>query len=78
MEERKGFLTPEQEKILDNLIQFNNKLAEKVDGFAIRLIDDKGLERLKKEIEEKHPGAKEIIYQVVDTIFEVLEQIKKE
>jgi hypothetical protein len=76
MEERKGFLTPEQEKILDELIKLKG-IAEKVDGIAIQLIDNQGLERLKKTIEEKHPGAKELIYQVIDAIFLGLAEIAK-
>jgi hypothetical protein len=78
MNERKGFLTPEQEKILDGLITFKNGLAEKVDGVAIQLIDNQGLERIKKQLEEKHPGAIELVYQVVDALFEGLGEIVKE
>jgi hypothetical protein len=67
---RKGFLTPEQEVILDSIIVFKNKLAEKADGPAIRLIDNQGLERTKKIILEKFPDALPYIYDVVDTLME--------
>ena len=71
-EERKGFLTPEQEKILDKLYKPKSAVAEKLDGPAIQLADNQGLERVKKVIVEKHTDALPLIYEVVDGIFEVL------
>ena len=69
---RKGFLTEEQEEQLDALIEFENAVAEKLDGPAIRLADNQGLERLKSTINEKWPDALPMIYEVVDAIFEMI------
>jgi hypothetical protein len=77
MEERKGFLTPEQEVVLDGLIKWNNALAEKLDGAGIRLIDNQGLEKLKATLAEKHPEAIPVVYQIIDTLFEGLSEIGK-
>lgn len=74
--ERKGVLTPEQEQVLDRLVKFNSPVAEKLDGPAITLIDNQGLERLKNSMEEKYPGStEEFIYPIVDALFEGLEAI---
>jgi hypothetical protein len=78
MEERKGFLTPEQEKTLEGLIKFNNKLAESVDGLAIQLIDNQGLERLKNKLAAVHPEAVQIAYEIIDALFDAFEKIEKE
>ena len=78
MEERKGILTPEQEKTLDDLIVLNNKLAESMDGAAIQLIDNQMIERLKVKLIDIHPDALQITYQMVDLIFAGLEAITKE
>ena len=71
MDERKGFLTPEQEKKLDELIKFKNRIAEAVDGPAIQLADNQGLERLKGEFQ---PDQLELVYQVIDLIFEAIDE----
>jgi hypothetical protein len=68
MDERKGFLTPEQEKKLDSIIKLKG-LAEAADGPAITLADNQGLDRIKKSIEDQYPGAIILMYEVVDTIF---------
>jgi len=74
METRKGILTPDQEKLLDKLIVFKNKGAEAIDGLAISLIDNQGIERLKVQLEEKLPGASEqYLYPIVDSLFSQLE-----
>lgn len=79
MSERKGILTPEQEKTLDRVIVFNNKIAEAADGTAIKLIDNQGLERLKNKLNEKYPEALPIVYEIVDVLFEeILDNIGKE
>ena len=75
MEERKGALTKEQENILDELLKFNNKALEAVDGAAISLIDNQGIDRIINMLKEKHPGAEEYIYQVVDLLFIGLQQL---
>jgi hypothetical protein len=75
MDERKGFLTPQQEQKLDSLIKIKNMLGEKLDGPAIQVADNQGLERLKDNLEKLYPGAVEIVYQVVDTIFEMIPEV---
>jgi len=74
MEERKGFFTKEQEKQLDGLIELKG-LAETVDGIAIRIADNAGLERLKSNIPE---DMLPIIYEVIDEIMNTLSAITKE
>jgi hypothetical protein len=65
MEERKGFLTPEQEQKLDELIVLKG-ISETLDGTAIRLSDNLLLEKLKAKIPvEQLP----LVYQVIDEIF---------
>lgn len=68
MEERKGFLTPEQEKKLDSLIELKG-IAEGLDGPAIKIADNIGLEKLKVKITEENPELLNVIYQVIDEIF---------
>ena len=74
MEDRKGVMTPEQEKLLDELVELKG-IAEALDGPAISLIDNQGIERL---MEKANQETKEIIYQVVDMIFEGLSSIIKQ
>ena len=69
--ERKGALTPDQEKILDELIKLKG-VAEALDGAAISLIDNQGIDRL---LAKASPEVKEIVYQVVDMIFDGLSTI---
>ncbi len=64
MSERKGFLTPEQEKQIDKLIELKG-IYEAVDGIAIRMADNIGLEKLKAKIP---PESLPVIYEVVDEI----------
>jgi len=71
MEERKGFLTPDQEKKLDKLIELKG-IAEAMDGPAIKIADNVGLEKLKAKLESESPEIIPIIYQVVDEIFNAL------
>jgi len=71
MEERKGFFTPEQEEILDNLIELSG-IGEKLDGPVIRLVDNRGLEALKNKIADKYPDAMPVIFEIIDALFEVL------
>ena len=67
-EERVGFLLPEQEKQLDDLIELKG-IAEAVDGLAIKMADNKGLELLKAKIPAEYLP---VIYEVVDEIFNYL------
>lgn len=64
MEERKGFLTPNQEKGIDNLIELKG-IAEALDGPAIKLADNQGSERIK----EKVPA------DVLPVVYEVLDEV---
>ena len=66
--ERKGFLTPEQEKQVDDLIEAKG-LVELFDGPVIKLADNQGLERLKAKLD---PASIEVVYEVVDEIFSML------
>lgn len=61
---RKGFFTPNQEKMLDDLYE-GKGIVEALDGMAIRLVDNQGLERLKKQIPE---DVLPVIYEVIDEI----------
>ena len=71
MEERKGFLTEEQEIILDDLIELKG-ISEMLDGPAIRLVDNMALEKLKAKIPvEVLP----VVYEVIDEIFKALAAI---
>lgn len=69
-ESRKGILTPEQEAILEKVLKFNNKLAEVIDGPAIQLIDNQGLERAKQKLLEKAPESEELLYEIVDILMD--------
>lgn len=75
-DERKGFLTPEQEKQLDELIKLEG-IAEALDGPAISLVDNQGLERLKKQLVDRFgEEALAITYQIIDTLLAALPQKK--
>jgi hypothetical protein len=71
MEERKGFLTPEQEKKLDKLIELKG-IYEAIDGPAIKIADNVGLEKLKVKLTAENPDILPIIYQVIDEIIAAL------
>lgn len=68
MSDRKGFLTPEQEKKIDGLIKLSG-IAEAFDGVAIRLADNQGLELLKDKIPAEYLP---VIYQIIDEILSVI------
>ena len=74
MDERKGILTPDQEKLLDKLAEFKG-IAEAVDGVAISLIDNQGIEKLKAKIP---PEYLPVVYEIVDEIFKALAAINQE
>lgn len=77
-EQRKGALTPEQQKVLDDILKWKNKTAEAVDGLAIQLIDDLAIEALLKKADETNPVIREYVYQVVDLLFEGLAVLTEE
>jgi len=66
--ERKGFLTPEQENKLDELIELKG-IAEALDGTGIKLADNLVLEKLKEKIPA---DILPVIYEVIDEIFNSL------
>jgi len=68
MSDRKGFLTPEQEQQLDDLIKLSG-VAEAFDGVAIRLADNQGLERLKSKIPT---DVLPVVYEIIDEILGAL------
>lgn len=79
METRKGILTPEQEKLLDEIYKSDNPMVEAADGYIIQLADNQGLERIKNTMEEKFPGAsEEFLYPVIDGLLEIVKQVFKE
>jgi len=68
MEERKGFLTPNQEKGVDELLKLDG-IAEAMDGVIIKLADNQGLEKLKEKIPV---DVLPIVYEVIDEILKAL------
>jgi putative heme degradation protein len=74
-EERKGAMTPDQEKTLDKLIVLKNKALEAVDGTVITLIDNLAIEAILDEADKKNPEIRGYVLQVVDVIFAGLETI---
>ena len=77
-EERKGAMTPDQEKTLDKLIVLKNKALEAVDGTGITLIDNLAIEAILDEADKKNPEIRGYVLQVVDVIFAGLETIVAE
>lgn len=69
MKKRKGVLTPDQQKLIDELAKFSG-LLELADGPAITLFDNKALEKFKQAMIKKFgPTIEEKIYQLIDLIF---------
>lgn len=68
---REGFLTPEEEQILDDLYEAKG-IIEALDGMVIRIADNKGLQQLKSKIPNEMLPT---IYEVVDSIFEALKPV---
>lgn len=77
-EERKGAMTPDQEKTLDKLIVLKNKALEAVDGTGITLIDNLAIEAILDEADKKNPEIRGYVLQVVDVIFAGIETIVTE
>lgn len=71
MEERKGFFTPEQEKILDDLYE-GSGIVEAMDGTVIRLADNLGLEKIKEKIP---PEVLPFVYEIIDEVFNALKPL---
>lgn len=73
MDERKGALTPEQEKTLEKLIVLKNKALEAVDGTIVTIVDNLAIEAILDAADKKNPEIRGYVYQVVDVIFAGLE-----
>ncbi len=73
MEDRKGFLLPEQEQFLDDIIVLSG-VYEAMDGVAIRLADNVGLEKLKTKVPAE---VLPLVYDVLDQVFEALMGMQK-
>jgi hypothetical protein len=71
-EERKGVMTPKQEKQLDDICEFDGWM-ETFDGPAIRIADNQIIERLKNKIPKEYHND---IYGIVDAIFDNLPKKK--
>jgi hypothetical protein len=67
MEERKGFLTPEEEEKLHKILKLKG-IVGVIDGPVIKLLDNLGLEKLKSSLGE-HQDILPTIYLVIDEIF---------
>jgi putative heme degradation protein len=78
MNERKGALTPEQEKTLEKLIVLKNKALEAVDGTIVTIVDNLAIEAILDAADKKNPEIREYVYQVVDVIFAGLEAMMEE
>lgn len=76
-EERKGAMTPDQEKILDKIYVSKNTAIEAVDGLAITMIDNLAIEAILKEADKKNPEIRQYVYQVNDLIFAGLSEMVK-
>jgi len=74
MEERKGLLTEEQEKILDDLIELKG-ISESLDGLGIRLVDNMAVEKIKAKIPEQYLP---VVYEIIDELFKALQALTKE
>jgi len=73
MDTRKGFLTPEQEQIADDVIELKG-IYEVVDGPAIRIADNVGLQKLKEKYLKEKPEALKYIYDFIDEVFALFER----
>lgn len=78
MDERKGALTPDQEKTLEKLIVLKNKALEAIDGTIITIVDNLAIEAILDEADKKNPEIREYVYQVVDVIFAGFEAMIEE
>jgi len=76
-EERKGAMTPDQEKILEKIYVSKSAAVEAVDGLAITMIDNLAIEALLDESDKKNPEIRQYVYQVVDMIFAGLAEMVK-
>lgn len=71
MEERKGFLLPEQIKKLEQILKLKGILGV-VDGPILKLIDDLLLEKLKAKIQNPEEVLP-LVYLIIDEIFNAID-----
>ena len=71
MEERKGFLLPEQIKKLEQILKLKGILGI-VDGPILKLIDDLLLEKLKAKIQNPEEVLP-LVYLIIDEIFNAID-----
>ena len=76
--ERRGLFTPDQEQTWDKLLKWKNPAVELIDGTAIKIIDNQGLERAKQTFLDKFPQAEEALYEIVDTLMEGVEAMAEQ
>ena len=77
VDDRLGFLTPDEEKKADTYLKLKG-LWEAVDGPAIKIADNQGLQVLKVKFLADKPDVIAIVYEVIDAIFSILPDIPEE
>jgi len=77
VDDRLGFLTPDEEKKADTYLKLKG-LWEAVDGPAIKVADNRGLQLLKEKFLADKPDVISIVYEVIDAIFAILPDISEE
>jgi hypothetical protein len=70
-DERKGFLTPEEEEKLHKILK-SKGLIGVVDGPVIKLLDNLLLEKIKAQLGENAESILPTIYLVIDEIFNAI------
>lgn len=77
VDDRLGFLTPDQQKKTDTYIKLKG-IWEAIDGTAIKMIDDRGLQLLKEKFLSDKPDVLQLVYEVIDAIFTILPDVPDE
>ncbi len=70
-EERKGFLTPDQEKKLHDILKLKGFLGV-VDATVIKLLDNLLFEKLKAQLGENGPEILATLFMVIDEVFDAI------
>ena len=77
VDDRLGFLTPDEEKKADTYLKLKG-LWEAVDGPAIKIADNQGLQLLKEKFLADKPDVVAIVYEVIDAVFAILPDVPEE
>lgn len=77
VDDRLGFLTPDQHKKTDTYIKLKG-IWEAIDGPAIKMIDDRGLQLLKEKFLSDKPDVLQLVYEVIDAVFAILPDVPDE